>query len=75
MSLDPHATYYDAGGIETIDVIKAKLTPEQFIGYCLGNVIKYSGRLNHKTPKDRLRDAQKTAMYAQLLQAALTTTE
>lgn len=41
MSKDQKRTYYDAGGIETLDVIKAKLTPEQYHGYLLGNVIKY----------------------------------
>jgi len=30
MSVDPESSYYDAGEIETIDIIKAKLTPEQF---------------------------------------------
>lgn len=36
--------YYNKGGIETIDFIKAKLTEEQYIGFCLGNVIKYASR-------------------------------
>lgn len=41
-------SYYDTGGISTIDVIKAKLTPEQYKGFLLGNVIKYSLRINWK---------------------------
>ena len=27
---DPKSSYYDAGGISTMDIIKAKLTDEQF---------------------------------------------
>jgi hypothetical protein len=42
---NPH---YDAGGIKTIDFIKAKLSKEQFIGFLLGNVLKYGARMNHK---------------------------
>ena len=45
---DPKSRYYDAGEIEVLDVIKAKLTPEQFKGWLLGNLIKYSCRANHK---------------------------
>ena len=69
MSHDPKSTHYDAGGIETLDIIKAKLTPDQFIGYLLGNVIKYSTRLNHKD--DPRRDAEKALFYADWLTVEL----
>lgn len=62
MSKAPKSTYYDAGGIETLDVIKAKLTPEQYRGYLLGNTIKYACRLNFKGSAER--DAEKLAVYA-----------
>lgn len=65
MSTDPNAAYYDAGGIETIEIIRAKLTPEQFRGYILGNTIKYACRLNHKGAAER--DAEKIAHYAHWL--------
>ena len=65
MSTDPKSDYYDHGGIEVIAVMRAKLTPEQFGGYLLGNVIKYSLRLNHKGTPDR--DAEKLAVYANML--------
>lgn len=71
MSLDPKSTYYDAGGIETLDIIKAKLTPEQYEGYLLGNQIKYSCRMNFKTPGEKLRDAEKASTYANQLKAHL----
>ena len=64
MSRDENSSYYDAGGIEVFDVIKAKLTPEQFEGYLLGNTIKYSLRMMHKTPNNPERDAVKAANYA-----------
>ena len=41
-------SHYTAGGIETIDFIKAKLTKEQYEGYLLGNTIKYASRLGLK---------------------------
>ncbi len=34
-------THYMQGHIETIDKIKLLLTPEEYLGYLKGNVIKY----------------------------------
>lgn len=62
MSTDPMAEYYDAGGIETIEIIRAKLTPEQFRGYLLGNLLKYACRMNFKGCPGR--DAEKAGQYA-----------
>ncbi len=56
--------YYDAGGISTIDVIRAKLTSEQYAGFLLGNILKYGCRLNHKNAGD---DARKLADYSKWL--------
>ncbi len=62
MSKDKRATYYDAGGIETLEVVRAKLTPEQFVGFLLGTSLVYQCRLNWKgQPAD---DARKSANYA-----------
>ena len=66
MSVDPKSTYYDIGGIETIKIIKAKLTREQFKGYLLGNCIKYSCRLNFKDLPER--DAQKIRIYSGMME-------
>lgn len=55
-------SYYDAGGISTIEVIRAKLTPEQYKGYCLGNVIKYALRMEHKGSPES--DSKKLWDYA-----------
>ena len=51
--------HYMVGGCEAIDVIKAKLTREEFIGYCKGNVLKYTMRSNYKGDHDtHLRKAE-----------------
>jgi hypothetical protein len=56
-----HPPHYTAGGIETIDYIKAKLTPEEFIGYLKGNVIKYTSRAGKKD--DIVQDLEKAQWY------------
>jgi len=65
MSLDEKSSYYDAGGMEVFTVMLAKMTPEQLKGYYLGNVIKYSLRLNWKGSSER--DAEKLANYSNML--------
>ena len=44
--------HYKVGGIETFDIIKAKMTEEEVIGYCKGNNRKYLDRRGHKQSKD-----------------------
>lgn len=43
-----HPDHYKIGGIETIDYIQAKMTPEEFAGYCRGNALKYISRAGYK---------------------------
>jgi len=69
MSLDSRSNYYDVGGIETIKVIKAKLTQEQYVGFLLGNILKYGCRLNWKGKA--LRDSEKLVIYQHLLHQAI----
>ena len=71
MTIDPKSSYYDAGGIEVLDVLRAKLTPEQFQGFLLGNVLKYLCRYNHKHP-DPARDCDKALRYLAILDEELT---
>lgn len=40
--------HYTVGGIEAADYIEAKLSPEEFAGYCRGNALKYLSRAGHK---------------------------
>lgn len=49
--------HYTYGGIETIDYLKAKLSKDQFEGFLIGNVIKYTIRFKHKNGKEDLQKA------------------
>lgn len=63
--LDEKSRYYDAGGIETLDIIRAKLTPEQYKGFLLGNILKYGCRANFKGNFER--DLEKVGYYQAFL--------
>ena len=51
-------SHYTAGGIEVIEYIRAKLTPEQLKGYYVGNLLKYLSRADHKGGVEDYRKAQ-----------------
>ena len=57
--------HYDVGGIETIDVIGAKLSLEEFVGFCRGNVIKYVTRAGYKG--GAAQDYKKAQYYLEAL--------
>jgi len=63
MSLDDQANYYDAGGVEVINVIKSKIESmnDGFTAYCLGNAIKYVLRAPYKGSMER--DVEKAITY------------
>ena len=52
-----HPTHYTVGDIEVIEYIKDKLTKDEYVGYCIGNVIKYVSRYKHKNGKEDLDKA------------------
>jgi hypothetical protein len=54
--------YKVAEGLEVVDMIRAVLTPEQFKGYCLGNLIKYRMRAGKKTMSP-MEDLGKAHVY------------
>jgi len=56
-----HPPHYTAGGIETIDIMQAKLSKEEFIGYLKGCVMKYILRAGKKT--ETLEDLKKCQWY------------
>ena len=62
-----HPKHYKLDGleIEALDVIKASLTPEQFKGYLVGNMLKYL--LRHKK-KNKEEDIQKMVFYSKELE-------
>lgn len=53
-----HPSHYTFGEIEVIDYIKDKLTGDEYVGYCMGNVLKYSSRWRHKGGLEDLKKAQ-----------------
>jgi hypothetical protein len=59
--------HYKMGGIEVLEVLKAKLTPIQYEGFVLGNIIKYSLRYNGVGPDKREEDLEKLEHYKHLL--------
>lgn len=50
-------SHYTSGGIETIDYLRAKLGPLPFLGYCIGNVLKYVSRYQLKNGMEDLKKA------------------
>lgn len=56
----PH--YKLANGMESVDVIKATLTPEEYRGWCKGNALKYQFRAGKKDP-DKLTEDYEKAMF------------
>ena len=57
-------SHYKTGGVECIDYLRAKLTPEEFRGYLKGNVIKYLSREGRKGGSE---DLAKASWYASML--------
>jgi hypothetical protein len=53
--------HYTKGGMETIDIMEAKSTPEEFKGHLKLTALKYLTRAGHKD--DELQDAKKTQWY------------
>lgn len=50
--------HYKMGKVECIDAIQAALTPEEFLGYCKGNVFKYVWRSHFKGGVEDLKKAR-----------------
>jgi hypothetical protein len=48
------------GKIECIDYLRDKLTPAEFTGFCMGNVLKYCSRWRKK---DGVQDLHKAMVY------------
>jgi hypothetical protein len=61
--------HYLVGGIETIDYMKAKATPEEFRGHLRLTALKYLSRAGHKD--DALEDFKKARWYLNKLIAEI----
>ncbi len=67
--LDPNVAtpkHYSLG-IPTIDIIRSKLSKEEFTGFCKGNIIKYITRAGHKRNENPLDDYLKSQEYTKYL--------
>jgi hypothetical protein len=53
--------HYTIGGIEAIDYMAAKSSPEEFRGYLRLSVLKYLSRVGHKD--DDLQEYKKAAVF------------
>lgn len=60
-----HPSHYTLPGldVESIDVIRAVLTPEEFKGWCKGNALKYSLRAGRKDPTKEVQDLAKAGVF------------
>lgn len=62
--------HYTKGRIECIDAIQSALTPEEFIGFLKGTVMKYLWRLPFKF--NPFEDCEKALWYLKRLRSILT---
>jgi hypothetical protein len=60
-----HPSHYTSGGIETIDYMEAKATPEEFRGHLRLTALKYLSRAGLKN--DTLEDLKKARWYIDYL--------
>lgn len=60
-----HPSHYTLPGltVESVDVIRAVLTPEEFEGWCKGNALKYSLRAGRKDPTKEVQDLAKAGVF------------
>lgn len=65
-----HPPHYTQGGIETIEYIRAKLSPEEYVGYLRGNIFKYTSRIGLKGESSE--DSGKIEWYSKELNRFLT---
>ena len=63
-----HPSHYKVGGIEAIDYLQAKLSKEEFAGFCRGNALKYLSRAGHKD--DAAQEYRKAIWYIERLISA-----
>ena len=49
--------YQVLDGVQAIDIIRATLSPAEFIGYCKGNILKYQLRSAKKNKEEDLKKA------------------
>lgn len=58
-----HPAHYTSGGMEVWDILKAKLTSEQYYGFMYGNALKYLFR--HQLKGSGIKDLEKAKVYTE----------
>lgn len=56
--------HYKVGGMQVVDIWRAKLSPEEFRGACKANILKYVMRSDHKNGRE---DLEKAKVYLEWL--------
>lgn len=52
--------HYKVGGMDTIKILKTKMTPEEYKGFLKGNIMKYLTRADYK---NGIEDYEKAQYY------------
>ena len=60
-SMVNHPPHYTFGAVECIEAIEASMSPEEYVGYLKGQVLKYIWRFEKK--KNPLEDLEKAGFY------------
>lgn len=58
-----HNKHYEEMPVEPLDLMKAILTPEEYVGFLKGNMIKYAMRAGHKEGCSASEDTDKFEVY------------
>ncbi len=59
-----HPSHYKlANGLESKDIVRATLTPEEYKGWCKGNALKYQFRAGKKDPSKIKEDYEKAVWF------------
>lgn len=66
-----HNKHYEEMPVEPLDLMKSVLTPEEYIGFLKGNMIKYAMRAGHKEGCSASEDADKFIAYKTFLRLYL----
>lgn len=56
------ASYYAESSLQPIEIMQKLMTKQQFLGFLIGNVIKYRLRAGHK--EDAEKDLNKARQYS-----------
>ena len=56
-------SHYNSNTMETIDLIRDSMEPEEYRGYLKGNIFKYISRYRYKDKENPLKDLLKAQWY------------